>query len=105
MLGTLAQRVDKLAVVFIHGRRVATPNDPKLSDRSPEGARVSRAALGEGAAPAGLGGGAGAVTEPVEPELGAVTERQGFGSLQRMVRRFRWKLFMTSLSGESGRRF
>ena len=66
---------------------VATPNDPKLSDRSPESAHVPEAAQGEGAACAGLGGGAHAVTEPVELEPGAATERQGCGSLQRMVRR------------------
>ena len=44
------------------------------------------AARGEGAASAGLGGGADAVTEPVKPEPVAETERQGCGSLQRMVR-------------------
>ena len=64
-----------------------TPNDPKLSDRSPEPPPVPAAAGGEGAASAGLGGGADAVTEPVKPEPGAETERQGCGSLQRMVRR------------------
>ena len=50
---------------------------------------MGEAARGEGAAGAGLGGGAHAVTEPVEQEPGAATERQGCGSLQRMVRRFR----------------
>ena len=50
---------------------------------------MSTAARGEGAACAGLGGGAHAVTEPVGPEPVAETEREGCGSLQRMVRRFR----------------
>ena len=62
-----------------------TPNDPKLSDRSPEPPPVPEAARGEGAACAL----ADAVTEPVKPEPGAETERQGCGSLQRMVRRCR----------------
>ena len=48
---------------------------------------MPEAARGEGAASAGLGGGADAVTEPGKPEPGAETERQGCGSLQRMVRR------------------
>ena len=48
---------------------------------------MSTTAQGEGAACAGLGGGAHAVTEPVGREPGAATERQGCGSMQRMVRR------------------
>ena len=46
-----------------------TPNDPKLSDSGPEAPGESTAARGEGAACAGLGGGAHAVTEP--DKLGA----------------------------------
>ena len=47
---------------------------------------MSTTAQGEGAGCAGLGGGAHVVTEPVGPKPGAATERQGCGSLQRMVR-------------------
>ena len=64
-----------------------TPNDPKLSDRSPEGAHVPEAVQGAGADSARAKAEAESVTEPVEPEPGAVTERQGCGSLKRMVRR------------------
>ena len=66
------------------GRRCAeSPNDPKLSGPQPESAHVPAAARGEGAACAL----ADAVTEPVGPQPRAETERQGCGSLQRMVRR------------------
>ena len=65
-----------------------TPNDPKLTERSPETPSWREAAGGEGAGCAGLGGGKHRlVTEPVGPQPGAETERQGCGSLQRMVRR------------------
>ena len=47
--------------------RAQSPNDPKLRCGGPGAPGKSRAARGEGAAPAGLGGGAGAVTEPGEP--------------------------------------
>ena len=40
------------------------PNEPKLRGGGPGTPIESTAARGEGAAPAGLGGGAGAVTEP-----------------------------------------
>ena len=61
---------------------------------------MSTAAQGEGAAYAGLGGGAHAVTEPVEQEPSAKTDSEGCGSLQRMVRR-RW-LTLAELHAELG---
>ena len=47
---------------------------------------MSTAARGEGADSARAKAEAESVTEPVEPEPRAATERQGCGSLQRMVR-------------------
>ena len=44
------------------------PNEPKLRYGGPGTPGESTAAQGEGAACAGLGGGAHAVTEPVEPQ-------------------------------------
>ena len=46
--------------------REATPNDPKLSHRDREGARVSTTARGSGAGRAWAKGEARPVTEPVE---------------------------------------
>ena len=48
-----------------------TPNEPKLRCGGPGTPGESTAAQGEGAAPAGLGGGAGAVTEPGKPGAAA----------------------------------
>ena len=62
-------------------------NDNKLSDRSPETPVESTAAQGEGADSARAKAEAESVTEPVGLEPRAETERQGCGSLQRMVRR------------------
>ena len=49
---------------MIHGTGEQMPNEPKLRCGGPGAPVESTAARGEGAAPAGLGGGAGAVTEP-----------------------------------------
>ena len=65
----------RLWMALIHGMRVATPNDPKLSDGGPEAGDVSTAVLGEGAGCAGASWRAAQpVTEPVGPKPPPLTE-------------------------------
>ena len=87
-----------MRAALVHGRREKTPNDPKLSDRSPRARVCAERRKAKARHVPGFMAAAHAVTEPVERKPGTVTERQGCGSLQRMVRRlFAW------LMGKCGR--